>query len=135
MGIRESARPLPPAETLVNAGATVWQLLAFIERRILDTIRTLRTMRAILFILILAVVALLVAVATGFLDISQTRQAEVPSVSVDESGVATSGGRTPAFDVETGSVSVGTQPANVKVPTVRVNPPEQQNTVENSTAR
>lgn len=83
-------------------------------------------MRAILFILILFVVGLLIAIASGFLDITQTRGAEAPTVRVGESGVATSGGQAPAFDVETGSVSVGTQPANVKVPTVRVNPPERE---------
>jgi len=83
-------------------------------------------MRAILFLLILAVVALLVAIATGFLDITQTRSAEAPRVSVDDSGVATTGGSAPAFDVETGSVSVETRSANVTVPNVRVNPPERQ---------
>ena len=83
-------------------------------------------MRAILLILILAVVALIVLVATGLLDISQTRSAEVPKVSVTENGVSAQGGQTPAFDVETGTVSVGTNEANVKVPVpnVQVNPPQ-----------
>lgn len=80
-------------------------------------------MRAILFILILAVVALLIAIATGFLDISQTRGAEAPDISVNRGGVAARGGQTPTFDIETGSVSVGTRRANVAVPTVKVNPP------------
>ena len=81
-------------------------------------------MRAILFILILAVVALLIAIATGFLDISQTRQAKAPDLSVNGVGMDARGGQTPAFDVETGSVTVGTTRTNVVVPTVRVNPPE-----------
>jgi hypothetical protein len=81
-------------------------------------------MRAILFILIIAVVAVLIAVATGFLDITQTRQAEAPDVSVNGNGVAARGGQAPTFDVETGSVTVGTRPANVVVPTLEVNPPE-----------
>lgn len=81
-------------------------------------------MRAILMILILAVVALLVAIATGFLDITQTRSAEVPAVQVGDNGVAASGGQAPAFDIETGSVSVGTREANVKMPRVQVNPPD-----------
>lgn len=85
-------------------------------------------MRAILFILILAVVALLLAIATGFLDITQTRQAQTPDVSVKGSGVEARGGQTPAFDIETGSVSVGTTRTNVVVPTVRVNPPGAQDT-------
>lgn len=82
-------------------------------------------MRAIIFILILAIVALLIAIATNFLDIRQTRSAEAPRVSVQEGGVAAEGGQTPAFDVETGSVSVGTRPAEVRVPKVKVNPPDQ----------
>lgn len=83
-------------------------------------------MRAILFILILAVVVLLIAIGTGFLDISQTRPAQPPDVSVDRGGVAASGGQAPTFDVETGSVAVGTKRANVVVPTVKVVPPDQQ---------
>ena len=80
-------------------------------------------MRAILLILILAVVALIVLVATGLIDINQTRPAEAPQVSVTENGVVAKGGQTPAFDVETGTVSVGAEPANVTVavPTVQVN--------------
>jgi hypothetical protein len=89
-------------------------------------------MRAVLFILIVAVALLLIAIATGFLDIRQTRGARAPEVST-ENGVTAQGGQTPAFDIETGTVSVGTTRANVAVPTVRVNPPDQQsNTVENT---
>jgi len=80
-------------------------------------------MRAVIFILILAVVAVLIAIATGFLDIRQVREARAPDVSVNRSGVAAEGGQAPAFDVETGSVGVGTRRANVVVPTVEVNPP------------
>lgn len=83
-------------------------------------------MRVILFILILAVVALLIAVATGFLDISQTRRAQAPDVSVNRGGVEARGGQVPSFDVETGSVAVGTSRANVVVPSVKVVPPDQQ---------
>ena len=81
-------------------------------------------MRAILLILILAVVGLIVLVATGLLDINQTRPAEVPQVSVTDNGVTAKGGQAPAFDVETGTVSVGAEPTNVTVavPTVQVNP-------------
>jgi len=80
-------------------------------------------MRAILLILILAVVALIVLVATGLIDINQTRPAEAPQVSVTENGVVAKGGQAPAFDVETGTVSVGSEPAKVTVavPTVQVN--------------
>ena len=83
-------------------------------------------MRAILFILILAVAGVLVAIATGFLDISQTRPAKAPDISVNGTAVSAHGGQAPAFDVETGSVAVGTRPANVAVPTVNVIPPADQ---------
>ena len=82
-------------------------------------------MRAILFILIIAVVALLIAVATGFLDINQTRPAKVPEVSVDDGRVSARGGQPPSFDIETGSVAVGRKNTNVTVPSVTVNPPEE----------
>jgi hypothetical protein len=36
--------------------------------------------------------------------------------------VTASGGQAPAFDIETGTVSVGTRDANVKVPSLTVNP-------------
>ena len=82
-------------------------------------------MRAVLLVLILAVVAVLVALWSGFLNVSQTREARAPSVAATGKGVEASGGQTPAFDVETGSVSVGTGQANVTVPVpkVQVNPP------------
>jgi hypothetical protein len=83
-------------------------------------------MRPILLILILVVVGFIVAVATGFLHISQTRTAAAPDVSVNRAGVSASGGRTPAFDVETGTVSVGTKQRQVKVPSLQVNPPANQ---------
>ena len=81
-------------------------------------------MRAIILILILAVVVLIGAIATGMLDISQTRSAKVPDVAVSQNGITASGGQAPAFDVETGTVSVGAKPTNVTVPapTVSVNP-------------
>ena len=37
-------------------------------------------------------------------------------------GITTKGGQAPAFDVETGSVHVGTRSATVKVPDIRVEP-------------
>lgn len=92
-------------------------------------------MRAVILILILVVVALIIAVATGFLHISQTRTAAAPDVSVNGVGVSASGGRTPAFDIETGSVSVGTKQRQVKVPTLQVNSPaENDQQAQNSTA-
>jgi hypothetical protein len=82
-------------------------------------------MRAILLILILAVAALLVALATGYLDITQTRSATAPQIAASGNGVKARAGQTPTFDIETGSVSVGTKQKTVPVPTVNVNPPNQ----------
>ena len=80
-------------------------------------------MRAVLLVLIVAVLAIVAALATGFLDIRQIRGAEAPQVAAGENGVVAQGGQAPAFDVETGSVSVGTTNATVRVPTVAVQPP------------
>jgi hypothetical protein len=91
-------------------------------------------MRAILLVLILAVVAILIAIATGFLDISQTREAKAPQISATGNGVTARGGQTPSFDVETGSVSVGTKQKNVAVPSLQVNPPAA-NQVESNIAQ
>jgi cytochrome c556 len=77
-------------------------------------------MRAVLIVLIIIVLAILAAVATGFLDINQIRGAKAPQLSTTSNGVMAKGGQTPAFDVETGSVKVGTVQKSMKVPTVSV---------------
>ena len=79
-------------------------------------------MRAILLVLILAVAAIIALVATGLVDIRQIRGARAPNISATSNGVTAKGGQAPAFDIETGSVSVGTRDAKVKVPALRVNP-------------
>ena len=83
-------------------------------------------MRAVLLVLILAVVVIIGAVATGFLDISQVRGARAPDIDVSRNGVTATGGQAPSFDVETGSVGVGTRDAAIKVPELQVNPPANQ---------
>ena len=80
-------------------------------------------MRAIILILILAVVVILAGVGTGFIDIDQIRGAKAPNLSTTDNGVVAKGGQAPAFEVETGSVTVGAKDATVKVPQVQVNPP------------
>jgi len=80
-------------------------------------------MRTILFVIILAIVAIIGAIATGFLNISQTRTAQAPQVAATNNGVVAKGGQTPAFEVETGSVKVGTKDATVKVPALEVQRP------------
>ena len=77
-------------------------------------------MRAIFLILIVAVVALIIAVQTGLVDFSQTRPAQTPTLSANENGVTATGGQTPEFDVQTGSVGVGSREANVAVPTIKI---------------
>jgi hypothetical protein len=77
-------------------------------------------MRAILLILILGVVALIAAIATGYLDINQTRGARAPAVEAGGGTIRATGGQSPAFEVQTGSVEVGSREANVDVPRVEV---------------
>jgi hypothetical protein len=91
-------------------------------------------MRAVLLVLILVIVALVIAVATGFLDINQIRGGKVPEISTTGNGVSAKGGQTPKFDVETGSVEVGTQNTMVKVPAVRVKPAQEQATANQAAA-
>ena len=43
----------------------------------------------------------------SFLDINQIRGAQAPQVSTTQNGIVTKGGQAPAFDVQTGSVTVG----------------------------
>ena len=83
-------------------------------------------MRAILLILILVVVAAIAAIATGLVDVSQTREARVPSVEAGNGAIRAQGGQPPAFEVQTGTVEVGTREANVAVPKVEVKPGQTQ---------
>jgi hypothetical protein len=83
-------------------------------------------MRALLLILILVVLALIAAVATGFVDVSQIRGAKAPAISATHNGVQAKGGQAPAFDVQTGSVEIGTRNATVTVPSVDVKRPANQ---------
>ena len=77
-------------------------------------------MRAVLFILILIAVAAIVAVSTGMVSIFQTSPAQLPSVAAEDGKIRATGGNAPSFEVQTGSVGVGTQNATVAVPTVKV---------------
>jgi len=77
-------------------------------------------MRAVIFILILVILVIVAGVSTGFLNISQIRGAKAPEVTATSNGISAKGGQAPAFDVETGSVKVGTKETSVKVPTLEV---------------
>ncbi|USI73342.1 hypothetical protein [Sphingomonas morindae] len=71
-------------------------------------------MRAILVLLIILVVVAIALVATGYINVDQTRQAALPKIEVK-------GGQAPAFDVQTANVSVHNE--TVQVPTVDVKKP------------
>ena len=77
-------------------------------------------MRALIVIVIIVVLAILALVGSGFVRLSQTREAKAPQVSATSNGVTTKGGQAPAFDVETGSVKVGSKETTVKVPALVV---------------
>ncbi|HEX6783941.1 MAG TPA: hypothetical protein VF098_04715 [Sphingomicrobium sp.] len=89
-------------------------------------------MRAIIFVLIVAVLIVIAGVASGYLRINQTRPAQVPQVTATGKGVTAKGGQAPAFDVETGSVKVGTKDATVKVPSLEVQKPGQNQATTNN---
>jgi uncharacterized protein involved in outer membrane biogenesis len=80
-------------------------------------------MRAVLFILILLIVVVIGAVATGFLNINQIRGAKTPQIAATSNGITAKKGQAPAFEVETGSLKVGTTKTTVKVPSVVVEKP------------
>jgi hypothetical protein len=91
-------------------------------------------MRAVLLILIVAVLAIIAAVATGFLNINQIRGARTPEISTTSNGVVAKGGQTPAFDVETGSVKVGSKETTVRVPSLQVQRPGNQSAATTNNA-
>ena len=86
-------------------------------------------MRAFFFILILAVVALIVGVSTGLINISQTREAKAPGVTAQGGKIEAHGGQTPAFDVQTGTIGVGSKTVDAPLPTLKVERGNKQVTV------
>ena len=84
-------------------------------------------MRKFILILIVAIVALIGAIQLGLLSFKQDRPAQVPGVEVTPNGITATGGQTPSFEVETGTVAVGTRNATVAVPvpTIEVRSPNQ----------
>lgn len=70
-----------------------------------------------------AVVAVfVVAFGIYMFDVDQTEEARLPDVDV-----SVEGGNMPEFDVEAGEIETGTKEVTVTVPTVEVNPPEEDN--------
>ena len=80
-------------------------------------------MRAIFLILIIGVVALIAAIHFGLIGITQTRPAAAPTVAAEDGKIRATAGQTPKFDVETGSVGVGTRAQNGTVPSVKIGVP------------
>jgi hypothetical protein len=80
-------------------------------------------LRTIIFVLVIVILVVIAGIATGFIDINQIRGAQTPQISATGNGVTAKGGQAPAFEVETGSVKVGTQQKTVKVPTLEVQKP------------
>jgi len=98
----------------------------------LTAIKGNRIMRAVIFLLIVAVLIIIAGVASGYLKISQRRPAEAPQLTATGNGVTAKGGQAPAFDVETGSVKVGTKETTVKVPSIEVQKPDQNRAATNN---
>ena len=71
-------------------------------------------MRVILVLLLLVALAALIGILTGFINIDQTRTAQLPHLE---------GGQTPAFRAEVGKIDVGTEKKTVDVPRVTVQKP------------
>jgi uncharacterized protein involved in outer membrane biogenesis len=81
-------------------------------------------MRTLILVLIIIIIAIIGAIASGFVDVNQVRGARAPEVSATHNGVTAKGGQAPAFDVETGSVKVGSKETTVRVPQIEVQPPQ-----------
>ncbi|MEQ8657826.1 MAG: hypothetical protein RIC24_11040 [Hyphomicrobiales bacterium] len=72
-------------------------------------------------------VAALAVVAYGafyFVDVEQTQEARMPTVDIQVEG-----GQAPEFDVETGSVDIGTTTETVEVPNVEITTNEREITL------
>ena len=61
-----------------------------------------------------------------------SRGAQAPAVSATHNGIVAKGGQTPAFDVQTGSVEIGSRNATVTVPELQVKPPAENQVANNS---
>jgi hypothetical protein len=119
----EERRPLPSRGQSVNAASNRNPTAIF--ALVIERFWKVTTMRAVLFVLIVIVLAVIAGISTGFLNIDQIRGARAPEVAATSNGLTAKGGQAPAFDVETGSVKLGTRQAVVKVPTLVVQKPGQ----------
>lgn len=71
-------------------------------------------MRTLLVLVGIAALVLLAGMATGFINIDQTRTASLPRIE---------GGQAPKFEAEVGKIDLGTENKTVQVPTLEVQKP------------
>jgi hypothetical protein len=71
-----------------------------------------------------AAVAVVAYGAFYFVDVEQTQEARMPTVDIEVEG-----GQAPEFDVETGSVDVGTTTETIEVPDVEITTNEREITL------
>ncbi|HEX8839201.1 MAG TPA: hypothetical protein VF750_01875 [Sphingomicrobium sp.] len=80
-------------------------------------------MRAIISILVLVIIIGIALVATGYVRISNFR-GQPPVLTATRNSVTVGGGEATGFEVQAGSVKVGTENKTVSVPTsVRIEKP------------
>lgn len=75
-------------------------------------------MRFLASLVVLVVIVVGVAWAFGLVSLNKTRDAQLPTVSVQ-------GGQSPKFEADVAKVNVGTKTETVDVPTVNVEKPAQ----------
>ncbi|WEK44173.1 MAG: hypothetical protein P0Y64_04965 [Candidatus Sphingomonas colombiensis] len=78
-------------------------------------------MRAILVLLGIVALVALAGIATGFINVDQTRTAQLPHLE---------GGQAPAFRADVGKIDVGTQKKTIDVPRVSVQKPADNGTAQ-----
>jgi hypothetical protein len=71
-------------------------------------------MRALLVLVGIAALVVLAGMATGFINIDQTRTASLPRIE---------GGQAPEFKADVGKIDLGTENKTVTVPTIDVQKP------------
>jgi hypothetical protein len=80
-------------------------------------------MRVIISVLILVIIVAIGALASGFVKLTNFR-GQPPTLTATRNSVSVGGGQAAGFDVQAGSVKVGTENKTVTVPTsVRIEKP------------
>lgn len=71
-------------------------------------------MRGLLILVGIAALVILAGMATGFINIDQTRTAQLPTIQ---------GGQAPEFKADVGSIDLGTENKTIAVPKIEVQKP------------